>query len=86
MPVSSQVGLEGDRHRPDDERVDGGHALGASRVRKLFQQARQYAQAYGACLIFIDELEVVGKTRVFMDAFGGSSESNSTLKIGRAHV
>ena len=53
--------------------------VGASRVRKLFTQARQYAQAYGACIIFIDELEVVGKTRVFMDAFGGSSESNSTL-------
>ena len=53
--------------------------VGASRVRKLFKQARQYSRAYGACIIFIDELEVVGKTRVFMDAFGGSSESNSTL-------
>ncbi|MCX5795708.1 MAG: AAA family ATPase [Elusimicrobia bacterium] len=53
--------------------------VGASRVRKLFKQARQYAQAYGACLIFIDELEVVGKQRTFLDAFGGSSESNSTL-------
>ncbi|MBI5631056.1 MAG: AAA family ATPase [Elusimicrobia bacterium] len=53
--------------------------VGAARVRKLFKQARQYAKAYGACIIFIDELEVVGKTRVFMDAFGGSSESNSTL-------
>jgi cell division protease FtsH len=53
--------------------------VGAARVRKLFKQARQYARAYGACIIFIDELEVVGKTRVFMDAFGGSSESNSTL-------
>ena len=53
--------------------------VGASRVRKLFKQARQYAQAYGAAIIFIDELEVVGKSRVFFDAFGGSSESNSTL-------
>ncbi|MDD5655866.1 MAG: AAA family ATPase [Elusimicrobia bacterium] len=53
--------------------------VGAARVRKLFKQARQYAQAYGACIIFIDELEVIGKQRVFMDAFGGSSESNSTL-------
>ncbi|MBI5210331.1 MAG: AAA family ATPase [Elusimicrobia bacterium] len=53
--------------------------VGAARVRKLFKQARQYAKAYGACIIFIDELEVVGKHRVFMDAFGGSSESNSTL-------
>ena len=53
--------------------------VGAARVRKLFSQARQYSQAYGACIIFIDEIEVLGKTRVFMDAFGGSSESNSTL-------
>lgn len=53
--------------------------VGAARVRKLFKQARQYAQAYGACIIFIDELEVLGRTRVFMDAFGGSSEGNSTL-------
>ncbi|MHB2025214.1 MAG: AAA family ATPase [Elusimicrobiota bacterium] len=53
--------------------------VGASRVRKLFKQARQYAQAYGACIIFIDELEVLGRQRVFMDAFGGSSEGNQTL-------
>jgi cell division protease FtsH len=53
--------------------------VGASRVRKLFTRARLYAQAHGACIIFIDELEVLGKSRVFMDAFGGSSESNSTL-------
>ncbi|MBI5597850.1 MAG: AAA family ATPase [Elusimicrobia bacterium] len=53
--------------------------VGAARVRKLFKQARQYAQAYGGCIIFIDELEVLGKKRVFYDAFGGSSEGNSTL-------
>ena len=53
--------------------------VGAARVRKLFKQARQYAQAYGGCIIFIDELEVLGRKRVFYDAFGGSSEGNSTL-------
>ncbi|HVE14964.1 MAG TPA: AAA family ATPase, partial [Elusimicrobiota bacterium] len=53
--------------------------VGAARVRKLFKQARQYAQAYGGCVIFIDELEVLGRARVFFDAFGGSSEGNSTL-------
>ncbi len=53
--------------------------VGAARVRKLFKRARLYAQAYGACIIFIDEIEVLGRTRVFMDAFGGSSEGNSTL-------
>jgi cell division protease FtsH len=53
--------------------------VGASRVRKLFSQARQYAQAYGACIIFIDEIEVLGRTRVVYDAFGGGQEGNSTL-------
>ncbi|MBI5244650.1 MAG: AAA family ATPase [Elusimicrobia bacterium] len=53
--------------------------VGAARVRKLFRQSRQYAQAYGGCIIFIDELEVLGRSRVFYDAFGGSSEGNSTL-------
>jgi cell division protease FtsH len=53
--------------------------VGASRVRKLFSQARQYAQAYGACIIFIDEVEVLGRTRVVYDAFGGGQEGNSTL-------
>ncbi len=53
--------------------------VGASRVRKLFSQARNYAAAYGACIIFIDEIEVLGRTRVVYDAFGGGQEGNSTL-------
>ncbi|HAZ08781.1 MAG TPA: hypothetical protein DCZ01_09740 [Elusimicrobia bacterium] len=53
--------------------------VGAARVRKLFSQARQYAKAYGACIIFIDEIEVLGRTRVVYDAFGGGQEGNSTL-------
>src|SRR5579883_548214 len=53
--------------------------VGAARVRKLFKQARQYAQAYGACIIFIDEIEVLGRTRVTYDAFGGGQEGNQTL-------
>ncbi len=53
--------------------------VGASRVRKLFKQARQYSEAYGGCIIFIDELEVLGRTRVQYDAFGGGQESNQTL-------
>lgn len=53
--------------------------VGAARVRKLFKQARQYAEAYGGCIIFIDEIEVLGRKRIFYDAFGGSSEGNSTL-------
>ena len=53
--------------------------VGASRVRKMFRRARLYAKAYGACIIFIDEIEVLGRTRVVYDAFGGGQEGNSTL-------
>jgi cell division protease FtsH len=52
--------------------------VGAARVRKLFKQAREYAQAHGSCIIFIDEIEVIGRKRVLYDAFGGGSETNST--------
>ena len=52
--------------------------VGASRVRKLFKQAKEYAQAHGSCIIFIDEIEVIGRKRVLYDAFGGGSETNST--------
>jgi len=50
--------------------------VGASRVRQLVRRARLLAKAHGSCIIFIDELEVIGRTRTF-NAFGGS-ESNST--------
>ena len=52
--------------------------VGASRVRKLFSQARDYAKEHGACIIFIDEIEVIGRRRILYDAFGGGSETNST--------
>jgi len=52
--------------------------VGASRVRKLFKQAREYAVAHGSCIIFIDEIEVIGRKRLLHDAFGGGSETNST--------
>lgn len=51
--------------------------VGASRVRKLFAKARQYAYAEGACIVFIDELEVVGRGRTF-SFLGGGEETNST--------
>ena len=53
---------------------------GAARVRKIFRRARLYAQAHGACVLFIDEIEVIGQSRRFgMHMDGGTSESNSTL-------
>jgi cell division protease FtsH len=51
--------------------------VGASRVRSLFKKARQLAYAHGACIIFLDELDVIGQKRQF-SAFG-SQEKDSTL-------
>jgi len=51
--------------------------VGASRVRQLFERARRLAYAYGGCIIFIDEIDAVGRKRVF-SAFGGTEETNST--------
>ncbi|MFH1259368.1 MAG: AAA family ATPase [Elusimicrobiota bacterium] len=51
--------------------------MGASRVRKLFKKARQLAYAYGACIVFIDELDVIGRGRSW-SFMGGGEETNST--------
>ncbi len=51
--------------------------VGASRVRKTFKDARRLAYANGACIIFIDELDAIGRTRTF--SMLGGQETNSTL-------
>ncbi|MCM8811457.1 MAG: AAA family ATPase [Candidatus Omnitrophica bacterium] len=51
--------------------------VGASRVRKLFKDARRKAYSNGACIVFIDELDAVGRTRSF--SWMGGQETNSTL-------
>jgi len=51
--------------------------VGAGRVRNLFKQAREYAYTDGACIIFIDEIEVIGRGRTF-SYMGGGEETNST--------
>lgn len=52
--------------------------VGASRVRSLFKKARQYAKAEGSCIVFIDELDVIGSARSFNQWGGGGMETNST--------
>jgi len=51
--------------------------VGASRVRAVFKKAKALAYGYGACIIFIDELDAVGRKRAF-SVFGGTEETNST--------
>ena len=48
--------------------------VGASRVRDLFKQAQQSAP----CIVFIDEIDAIGKTRD--TAMGGNDEREQTLK------
>jgi cell division protease FtsH len=49
--------------------------VGAARVRDLFEQARQKAPA----IIFIDELDALGRARGAGGAFGGHDEKEQTL-------
>ena len=53
--------------------------VGASRIRKLFKQARLLSYVEGGCIIFIDELDAVGAQRSVDRGFGGQTESNTTL-------
>jgi cell division protease FtsH len=49
--------------------------VGAARVRDLFEQAKQEAP----CIVFIDELDALGKSRTNNGAFGGNDEREQTL-------
>ena len=49
--------------------------VGASRVRDLFNQAKQKSP----CIIFIDEIDAVGRARSKNPAMGGNDERENTL-------
>ena len=49
--------------------------VGASRVRDLFRQAKEKAP----CIIFIDEIDAVGRARARNAMMGGNDERESTL-------
>src|SRR5690606_38795782 len=49
--------------------------VGAARVRDLFAQARQAAP----CIIFIDELDAMGRARTPFSGYGGGDEKEQTL-------
>jgi cell division protease FtsH len=49
--------------------------VGASRVRDLFEQAKRQAP----CIVFIDELDGLGKSRAAKSPFAGNDEREQTL-------
>ncbi|CAG8498562.1 10683_t:CDS:1 [Paraglomus occultum] len=49
--------------------------VGPSRVRDLFANAKKHAP----CIIFVDEIDAIGKSRGKMGQFGGNDERESTL-------
>ncbi|MBO7419169.1 MAG: ATP-dependent zinc metalloprotease FtsH [Bacteroidaceae bacterium] len=49
--------------------------VGASRVRDLFRQAKEKTP----CIVFIDEIDAVGRARSSRAAMGGNDERESTL-------
>jgi cell division protease FtsH len=49
--------------------------VGAARMRDLFEQARKAAP----CIIFIDELDALGRARAPFSGYGGGGEKEQTL-------
>ena len=50
--------------------------LGASRVRDLFEQANKNA----SCIVFLDEIDAIGRTRSGASAFASNDEREQTLE------
>ena len=52
---------------------------GGARVRSLFKQARLMARIHGGCIVFLDEIDAVGRSRSMDIGFGAQTDYNNTV-------
>lgn len=52
---------------------------GGSRMRSLFKRARVLSQIHGGCIIFMDEIDAVGRSRSMDIGFGAQTDYNNTV-------
>ena len=52
---------------------------GGARVRSLFKRARLMAQIHGGCIVFLDEIDAVGRARAMDIGFGAQTDYNNTV-------
>ena len=52
---------------------------GGARVRSLFKRARLMAEIHGGCIVFLDEIDAVGRARAMDIGFGAQTDYNNTV-------
>jgi len=52
---------------------------GGARMRSLFKRARVLAEIHGGCIIFMDEIDAVGRGRSMDIGFGAQTDYNNTV-------
>ena len=53
--------------------------IGTARMKSLFKEARILAELNGGCIIFIDEIDSIGRHRTADMGFGAGMDHNSTI-------
>ena len=53
--------------------------LGAAKLRTLFKEARALAELHGGCIVFIDEIDSVARSRREDMGFGGQMSANAAV-------